>query len=302
MFDLNTPSTWPKAALGCMRISALDEQSADALIREALASGITFFDHADIYGKGECESLFGRVLQKEPSLRGRMVLQTKCGIRPGYYDSSKEHIVSSVENSLRRLKTDRVDLLLIHRPDTLAEPEEIAEAFEYLFRRGMVTGFGVSNHSPMQMELLQSAFKKKLLVNQMQLSLMHTPMLNAGFNVNINNAASLDHDGGVLPYLKRRGMALQCWSPFQYGFMEGVFLDSPAFPAVNEALHDMGEKYGVSPAAVAAAWLMRIPCNTQVIFGTTRADRLKDMAAAAALALSREDWYSLYRTAGNRLP
>ena len=281
-------------ALGCMRINKLSKKELDAYIRTALECGIDFFDHADIYGGGDCEAAFGQVLQNEPSLRDKMVLQGKCGIRPGMYDFSKEHILNSVDGILRRLRTDHLDLLLLHRPDALMEPEEVGEAFDQLEAAGKVKHFGVSNFNTRQLELLQSGLRQRLLVNQMEAM--------AATNTEGNPGYSTDRDGELLDYCRLRHVTVQAWSPFQYGFFEGVFVDNDKFPELNAALAKLSEKYGVTKSAMAVAWILRHPAKIQVIVGTTNAQRLRDIAAASTVALSREDWYELYRAAGNQLP
>ena len=289
-------------ALGCMRINKLGEKELDAYIRTALDCGVTFFDHADIYGGGDCEAAFGQVLAAEPSLQDKMVLQGKCGIRPGMYDFSKEHILESVEGSLRRLGTDHVDFLLLHRPDALMEPEEVAEAFHRLESQGKVLHFGVSNFSARQLELLQSGLKQKLRANQMQFGIMCAGMVSHSLEANTHFPNAADRDGEVLDYCRLKGITIQAWSPFQYGFFEGVFVDNDKFPELNAALAKLSEKYGVTKSAMAVAWILRHPAKIQVIVGTTNAQRLRDIAAASTVALSREDWYELYRAAGNQLP
>ncbi len=289
-------------ALGCMRISSLDQPALSRHIHTALDAGLNFFDHADIYGGGQCESAFGQLLAAEPGLRERMVLQSKCGIRPNQYDFSKEHIVKSVEGILGRLGTDRLDLLLLHRPDALMEPEEVAEAFDELEASGKVLRFGVSNFTARQMELLQSALKQKLAVNQMQFGLMCTGLVDHGVCANTEFPHAADRDGEVLDYCRLKGVTIQAWSPFQYGFFEGVFLDNPKFPELNAKLQEMAGRYGASTQAIAAAWILRHPAKMQVIAGTTNTQRLADLCTACQVDLSREDWYALYLAAGNRLP
>ena len=289
-------------ALGCMRINKLGEKELDAYIRTALDCGVTFFDHADIYGGGDCEAAFGQVLAAEPSLRDKMVLQGKCGIRPGMYDFSKEHILNSVDGILRRLRTDHLDLLLLHRPDALMEPEEVGEAFDQLEAAGKVKHFGVSNFNTRQLELLQSGLRQRLLVNQMQFSLKVTGLIDHGLCANTEFPHAADRDGELLDYCRLHRVTVQAWSPFQYGFFEGVFVDNDKFPELNASLAKLGEKYGVSKSAMAVAWILRHPAKIQVIVGTTNAQRLRDIAAASTVALSREDWYELYRAAGNQLP
>ena len=289
-------------ALGCMRINKLGEKELDAYIRTALDCGVTFFDHADIYGGGDCEAAFGQVLAAEPSLRDKMVLQGKCGIRPGMYDFSKEHILNSVDGILRRLRTDHLDLLLLHRPDALMEPEEVGEAFDQLEAAGKVKHFGVSNFNTRQLELLQSGLRQRLLVNQMQFSLKVTGLIDHGLCANTEFPHAADRDGELLDYCRLHHVTVQAWSPFQYGFFEGVFVDNDKFPELNAALAKLSEKYGVTKSAMAVAWILRHPAKIQVIVGTTNAQRLRDIAAASTVALSREDWYELYRAAGNQLP
>lgn len=289
-------------SLGCMRIADLSPQEADVHIHSALEAGIDFFDHADIYGGGKAEEVFGDVLAASPGLRDQMMIQTKCGIRQGFFDFSKEHIVNSVENSLKRLKTDYVDVLLLHRPDTLMEPEEVAEAFDQLESRGLVKHFGVSNLNPLQIELLKKNVKQPLLFNQLQLSIMVTGMIDAGFNVNMTNSASVVHDGGILEYSRLHDMTIQPWSPFQYGFFEGVFLGNEKFPKLNEVINRLADEKGVADTAIAIAWLLRHPAKMQPIVGTTNTKRLLDIAKASDITLSRQEWYEIYRAAGNVLP
>lgn len=287
--------------LGCMRIAKMEVKAVRTLTETALEAGINLFDHADIYGKGESEEVFGKAL-KGTSLRERVVIQSKCGIRPGFYDSSKEHILVSVEQSLKRLDTDQLDILLIHRPDALAEPQEMAETFALLKNQGKVRYFGVSNHNPAQINLLQQALADKLLFNQLQLGLMHTPMIDQGINVNTQFDGAVDRDNSVLAYCRQHGITVQAWSPFQYGFIKGVFLGNPDYPDINKALEEMAEKYSTTPTALAAAWILRLPQSMQVVVGTTKETRVREAAKAADITLSREDWYALYRAAGNKLP
>lgn len=289
-------------SLGCMRIADLSSKEADVHIHSALEAGIDFFDHADIYAAGKAEEVFGDVLASSPGLREQLMIQTKCGIRQGFFDFSKEHIVNSVENSLKRLKTDYVDVLLLHRPDTLMEPEEVAEAFDYLERQGMVKHFGVSNLNPLQIELLKKNVRQKLIFNQLQLSVMVTGMIDSGFNVNMTNSASVVHDGGILEYSRLHDMTIQPWSPFQYGFFEGVFLGNDKFPEVNQVISRLAGEKGVADTAIAIAWLLRHPAKMQPIVGTTNTARLLDISKASDITLSREEWYEIYRAAGNKLP
>ncbi|MDF2988816.1 MAG: putative oxidoreductase [Eubacterium sp.] len=289
-------------SLGCMRITELSKKDAAVLINTALEEGIDFFDHADIYAGGKSEELFAEAIEMKPSIREKFIIQTKCGIRPGFFDFSKEHILNSVDASLKRLKTDYIDVLLLHRPDTLVEPEEVAEAFSILHDSGKVRNFGVSNQNPMQIELLKKYVKQKLIINQLQLSIMHTGMIDAGINVNMTVNGSYDRDGSILDYCRLNDITIQPWSPFQYGFFEGVFLNNEKFPELNQKINELAEAKGVTNTAIAIAWLLRHPAKMQPIVGTTSISRLKDICKAAAVELSRPEWYEIYRAAGNKLP
>lgn len=289
-------------ALGCMRISQMNIEEVESLVKTSMECGINFFDHADIYGKGKSEEIFGDVLLREPGLREKMIIQTKCGIRPGFYDFSKEHIVKSVEESLKKLKTDYVDTLLLHRPDTLMEPEEIAEAFSKLNKEGKVKHFGVSNHNPMQIELLNKYLNNKIVINQLQFSIMHTGIIDNGLNVNMKIDPSIDRDGSILEYCRLKDITIQAWSPFQYGFFEGVFLDNDKFPELNEKIDNIAKENGVSNTAIAISWILRHPAKIQTIIGTTNKKRIQDIAKASEIDMTRQQWYEIYRAAGNKLP
>ena len=288
--------------MGCMRINNLDKKGAEHLIRTAMEAGVNMFDHADIYGDGYCEEFFAEAVGMNPQVREKMILQSKCGIRKGYYDFSKEHILEAVDGSLKRLHTDYLDVLLLHRPDALMEPEEVAEAFHRLESQGKVLHFGVSNFSARQLELLQSGLKQKLRANQMQFGIMCAGMVSHSLEANTHFPNAADRDGEVLDYCRLKGITIQAWSTFQYGFFEGVFIDNEKFPALNEKLQQLSEKYGVSKSALAVAWILRHPAGIQAIVGTTKAQRLADIATAADIQLSREDWYQIYLAAGNKLP
>lgn len=289
-------------SLGCMRITELDIAEAGALIQTALAEGINFFDHADIYAKGQSEELFAEAVAREGISRDKLLLQTKCGIRPGFFDFSKEHILASVEGSLKRLRTDYIDVLLLHRPDTLVEPEEVAEAFDQLHQSGKVRHFGISNQNPMQIELLAKYVKQPLIANQLQLSITNTGMIDAGINVNMKIDRSIDRDGSILDYCRLKDITIQPWSPFQYGFFEGVFLDNPKFPELNAKIDELVAAKGVPNTAIAIAWLLRHPARMQPIVGTTSKKRLTDICRASDITLTRQEWYEVYRAAGNKLP
>lgn len=288
--------------LGCMRISNMEDSAVETLVRTAMEQGINFFDHADIYGGGRSESVFARAIHMNPALREKMILQSKCGIRPGQYDFSKEHILSSVEGSLKRLNTEYLDVLLLHRPDTLMEPEEVGEAFERLHESGKVRYFGVSNQNPLTMQLLQSGLKQKLCFNQMQLSLTNSGMIDQGLYANMQVGRGIWRDGGVLEYCRLNRITLQAWSPMQYGFFEGVFLGNEKFPELNKKIDEIAVRYGVTGTAVAIAWIMRHPAGIQPILGTTNVKRLVENCRAADFTLTRTEWYELYQAAGENLP
>lgn len=289
-------------SLGCMRISGLSKGEASQLVNTALEEGIDFFDHADIYGGGKSEEVFADAVDMSPSVREKFIIQTKCGIRKGFFDFSKEHILNSVDGSLKRLKTEYIDVLLLHRPDTLMEPEEVAEAFAILHNSGKVRYFGVSNQNPMQIELLSKYLNHKIIINQLQLSITNTGMIDSGINVNMEIDPSIDRDGSILEYCRLKNITIQAWSPFQYGFFEGVFLDNDKFPELNKKVNEIAAVKGVPNTAIAIAWILRHPAKIQPIVGTTNAKRLKDICKASQIELTRQEWYEIYRAAGNKLP
>lgn len=293
----------PNIAVGCMRLTSLDKKGAADFINNALDKGANFFDHADIYGGGECEKLFAEAIDMKPSVRDKMIIQTKCGIVPGkMFDFSKEHILESVDGSLKRLKTDYIDILLLHRPDTLMEPEEIAEAFDILKNSGKVRNFGVSNQNPYQIHLLSKYINQPILANQLQLSAAYTPMLDSGFNVNTMFDAGVNRDGGELEFCRLNDITVQAWSPFQHGFFEGCFIDSDKYPELNKKLEEIGEKYGITKTGMALAWLLRHPANIQPVTGTMNMGRLNECIAASEVYITRKEWYEIYLSAGNKLP
>lgn len=291
----------PTIAVGCMRVDRLSETELTRFIETALENGANFFDHADIYGRGACETAFGKAAAHLP--REQMFLQTKCGIRPGIsFDFSYEHIVSAVEGSLKRLQTEYIDVLLLHRPDALMEPEEVARAFDHLKASGKVRHFGVSNQNPYQMQLLQQYLDMPLCANQLQFGIMHTPMVDADIHVNMQDAAAVNRDGGVLDFCRLQNITIQPWSPMQYGFFEGCFVDNDKFPKLNEVMDRIANKYGVSKTTLAIAWILRHPANMQPVTGTTNIGRLQDSIKATEISLTREEWYEIYKAAGNTLP
>jgi predicted oxidoreductase len=293
----------PVIAVGCMRINGLDQHEAEKFIHTAMENGANFFDHADIYGGGTCEEIFSNAIQMNASIREKMILQSKCGIVPGrMFDFSKEHILESVDAILKRLKTEYLDVLLLHRPDALMEPEEIAEAFDLLEKEGKVRNFGVSNQNPMQIQLLQKTLKQPIIANQLQLSITNANMISQGLHVNMLDDAATNRDGSVLDFCRLNSITIQPWSPFQYGFFEGVFLGNEKFPELNAKIDEIANKYGVSNTTIAMAWILRHPANMQPVTGTMNTERLLDCIKATEIKLTREEWYQIYLSAGNILP
>lgn len=293
----------PAVAVGCMRFSEMSPAEMNRFIHEALSCGANFFDHADIYGGGKSESVFGEALKNDGSIRREdLLLQSKCSIRPDCYDSSKTHILQAVDGILQRLHTDYLDILLLHRPDALIEPEEVAEAFQLLADAGKVRYFGVSNYKPMQIALLQQSVAQRLEVNQLQFSLPVSNLVANGMEVNMETPGSVDHDGSVLDYCRLQKITIQAWSPFQMPAWKGCFLGSGEYAPLNQALEELGASYKVSATAIAAAWILRHPAKMQLIAGTTNAKRLQEIAKASCLQLTRQEWYKLYLAAGHILP
>lgn len=289
-------------ALGCMRLPRLDIAGAERLVNAALEEGITFFDHADIYGGGQAEEIFGQVLRRNPGMRERMTIQTKCGICPGYYDSSEKHILEAVDGSLRRLGLDSVDVLLIHRPDALMDPEEMASAFDKLEKAGKVRWFGVSNMNSVQMELISSAIHQKLIINQLQFGVAHSGLVDEGMAVNTGLDQGVVRTGGVLDYCRLNHVTVQPWSPMQYGMFKGPFMLCEDYAELNACLEELAKQYGVSAEAIALAWILRHPARMQPIIGTADESRLRRSAQAMRITLTRPEWYKLYRLAGNVIP
>ncbi|MGN0131709.1 MAG: aldo/keto reductase family oxidoreductase [Lachnospiraceae bacterium] len=297
--------TVPAVIQGCMRIGALSVRQVQEIIDLQLELGVHFWDHADIYGGGSCERIFGEAISGMPGVRDKLIIQSKCAIRPGEYtkyDFSKEYIINSVEGSLKRLQTDHLDYLLLHRPDLLMEPEEVAEAFDLLEKQGKVLHFGVSNHTPGQIELLKTCVKQPIEVNQLQFSLVHTLLLDAPAYLNTTDVRGINRDAGVLDYCRCNHITIQCYSPFQYGVFEGTFLDNPDYPELNEVLERLAVKYDTTVNGIAVAWILRHPAGMQAVVGTTNPKRLPGIAKGADIELTRGEWYELYKAAGNQLP
>ncbi|MDR1024257.1 MAG: aldo/keto reductase [Treponema sp.] len=293
----------PVIAVGCMRINKLARAEAEQFVKAALDMGAYFFDHADIYGGGTCEEIFAEAIGMKPAVREKILLQSKCGIRPGVaFDFSRDHILKSVDNSLRRLKTDYLDVLLLHRPDALVEPEEVAEAFSLLHNQGKVRNFGVSNQNPGQIRLLQKYVKQPIAANQLQLSITNATLITQGLHVNMLDDTALGRDGGILDFCRLNDITIQPWSPFQHGFFKGVFLDNKEFPKLNAKIDEIAKKYGVTNTTIAMAWLLRHPAKFQPVTGTMNAGRLAECVKAAEITLTREEWYEILLAAGNTLP
>jgi predicted oxidoreductase len=293
----------PAIAIGCMRLNSLDKTKAQHFIQTCIDLGVNFFDHADIYGNGTCETIFAEALGMNSLVRENVILQSKCGIRPGIaFDFSKDHILASVDGILKRLKTDYLDILLLHRPDALVEPEEVAEAFNILHNAGKVRNFGVSNQNPMQIQLLQKYVRQPLIINQLQLSITNANIISQGIHVNMPDDAAVNRDGSILDFCRLNDITIQAWSPFQYGFFEGVFLGNEKFPKLNEKINEIAKRYEVSNTTIALAWILRHPAHIQPITGSTNEERIKDCVKAAEITLMRDEWYAIYTAAGNILP
>lgn len=294
-----------EVVLGLMRISEMTVDQVEDLIESALAVGINAFDIADCYGHGKCEQILGEVLKRRPDLREKMWIQSKCGIRMEeftYFDFSKEHILEAVDGILERLNVDYIDSLLLHRPDALMEPAEIAEAFDLLKSQGKVIDFGVSNQNPMMMTLIQKDVNQPLVANQLQLSAAFTPSFDAGFHVNMKQEAGIVRDSSIFEYCRLHDVVIQAWSVLQFDYFGGVFLGSERYPELNHVLNRLAEKYHVSPSAVAIAWVLRYPAKMQAVIGTTKKARVAEAAKAAEIQLTRKEWYEIYLAAGNDLP
>jgi predicted oxidoreductase len=300
----NTNLSGSNIVMGCMRIHSLPLPEIEKLVKTALEQGINFFDHADIYGNGASETLFSQAIGMNSRIREQMIIQSKCGIRSrkSYYDASKEYILDSVDGILQRLQTDYLDILLLHRPDALIEPEEVAEAFEILHNAGKVRHFGASNFHSMQIELLRKRLSRPLVVNQLQYSVVHTNIIDQGIAANMLTDQALDRTGHILDYCRLNEITIQAWSPFQKGFFEGPFFQDPQYADLNVALLEYGEKYGLDITGAAVAWISRHPANIQTILGTTRPERIIAASKGSDVPMSRQEWYHIYKSAGNLIP
>jgi predicted oxidoreductase len=298
----------PNVVLGLMRIADKTDDEVRQLVRTAREVGIDFLDTADVYGNElhGSDRRFAEAMRLTSSERAALTIQTKCGIvREGpYFDYSYEHIMESVEGSLSALETDYIDILLLHRPDALVEPEEVAKAFDELEAAGKVRAFGVSNHTPRQIDLLKKFVRQPIVANQLQLSITHAPIIAQGVATNMSGEdQSVTRDGGgILDYCRLHEITVQAWSPFQAGFFNGVFLDSPKYPELNAAIDRLAAQYDVPPIAIATAWITRHPANMQVVLGTTSPERVAGAVQGSELPLTRPEWYELFRAAGHLVP
>lgn len=291
--------------LGMMRIEDKSVKEVEELVETALSVGINAFDLADIYGRGRCEELLGLVLKNRPDLREEMWIQSKCGIRIEeftYFDFSKDYIIKSVDGILQRLKIDHLDSLLLHRPDALMESDQVAEAFDLLYKQGKVRNFGVSNQNPMMMELLKKDVKQPLAVNQLQLSAAFTPGFESGFHVNMEDSQAAIRDGSIFEYCKLHDVVIQAWSVLQFGYFKGNFVGNEKFQALNQVLDRLAFKYGVTPSTIAISWILRYPAKMQAVVGTTNPKHLIEASQATNFSLTRKEWYEIYLAAGNNLP
>ena len=291
--------------LGMMRIKDKSVKEVEELVETALSVGINAFDLADIYGRGRCEELLGLVLKNRPDLREEMWIQSKCGIRIEeftYFDFSKDYIIKSVDGILQRLKIDHLDSLLLHRPDALMESNQVAEAFDLLYKQGKVRNFGVSNQNPMMMELLKKDVKQPLAVNQLQLSAAFTPGFESGFHVNMEDSQAAMRDGSIFEYCKLHDVVIQAWSVLQFGYFKGNFVGNEKFQALNQVLDRLAIKYGVTSSTIAISWILRYPAKMQAVVGTTNPKHLREVSQAANFSLTRKEWYEIYLAAGNDLP
>ncbi|AAK99503.1 Hypothetical protein SPCCCB_spr0699 [Streptococcus pneumoniae CCCB] len=291
--------------LGMMRIKDKSVKEVEELVETALSVGINAFDLADIYGRGRCEELLGLVLKNRPDLREKMWIQSKCGIRIEeftYFDFSKDYIIKSVDGILQRLKIDHLDSLLLHRPDALMESDQVAEAFDLLYKQGKVRDFGVSNQNPMMMELLKKDVKQPLAVNQLQLSAAFTPGFESAFHVNMEDSQAAMRDGSIFEYCKLHDVVIQAWSVLQFGYFKGNFVGNEKFQALNQVLDRLAIKYGVTSSTIAISWILRYPAKMQAVVGTTNPKHLREVSQAANFSLTRKEWYEIYLAAGNNLP
>lgn len=299
----NSDIAVPAIAVGCMQIAKMEKNNLAKHLNYCIENGLNFFDHADIYGAGECEKAFSHAIKETGFGREDIILQSKCGIRKGMYDFSREHILSAVDGILTRLDTDYLDMLVLHRPDALAQPEEVAEVFDALQSSGKVKNFGVSNHRPMQIELLKQYVKQPILVNQLRFGVTFSTMISSGIEANMTTNGAVDRDGDVLDYCRLNKITIQTWSPFLHGLDKKPFIgDRDSFAELNDLLDELSLKYNATPTAIATAWVLRHPANMQLIAGTTNTQRMAEIVNGSKITLTREDWYKIYIASGHILP
>lgn len=290
---------------GCMRMPGLSKEDAAKVIRTAYDCGVNFYDHATCYGNGDAEIRFAEAFPLTGIKREDIYIQSKCGLcfDRNEFDWTKENILDSVDGILSRLQTDYLDTLLLHRPDVLFDPEEVAEAFDILEKAGKVRWFGVSNLVPMQIELLKKYVKQELVINQVQLSLEQSQLIDQALYMNNKTTDfSVNRDGNALDYCRLKDITIQAWSPLQFGMFGGSFIDNPDFPELNKALGELADREGVSKAAIAIAWILRHPAKMQAIIGSMNPEHVKDACDAAKVKISHNDWYKLYLASGKFLP
>ncbi|MCO6184326.1 aldo/keto reductase [Leuconostoc fallax] len=300
-------------ALGVMRINDKSASEAQKIVQTAYGNGINFFDTADIYGAGRSSKIFGDALKTTGITRHDIYIQSKSGViladgqidgdglKGPRYDFSKQHLIATVDTELRRLQTDYLDTFLLHRPDALMVLDDVAEAFQQLEQSGKVRYFGVSNMHPGQVTLLQSALSQKLQINQLQFGLKHTNMIDNELHVNVDSTHTLGDNSDILSYSRLNKMTIQAWSPLQYGYFGGVFVDNEQFPELNATLQALAIKYDVTKSSIAVAWILHHPAKIQVTIGTMNVERIAQMTDLD-YDLTNQEWYDLYVAAGHDLP
>ncbi len=289
--------------LGCMRLNKLSQNEADRYLNHVIDKGITYFDHSDVYADGECERIFGRFLKNNPGVRDKIIIQDKtCIISGKMYDASYDHIMSAVDKQLKDLGTDHMDVLLLHRPDALLEPEEVNRAFNELKKSGKVLNFGVSNFYSGQIELLQRELDEKLKFNQIQFGPAKAELVTDSMMTNMIQKNGSNRYSETLDYCRLNEMRMQSWSPLQWGNIEGCFFSNPDYKELCAKLSEIGDKYGVDKAAIAVAFNLRHPANMQVILGTMNEKHFDQMIEALNIKLSRDEWYQIMLSAGYPLP
>lgn len=307
-----------RLAIGCMGFggswdetepyTAEHKKQLEAVVDAALSIGINFFDHADIYTRGKAERIFGELLAARPALREQMIIQSKCGIQladgtlPVRYNFSKQHILQSVDGILKRLGTEYIDILLLHRPDPLMEPEEVAEAIDQLKANGKVKHFGVSNMHSAHIEYLQSAIREPLIVNQLHLSLAHRHFIDQGLNINRDEGAATSFDPQLMTYMQQKRMQIQAWGPLAQGRYTGAIRSDATEAELLTAqyIERLAADKETSKEAILLGWLLKHPAGIQPVLGTTNASRVMACQDAAYQAeqMTREEWWTLYATAG----